>query len=151
MLSRHKRQAMKTSLRLLGPAGQLVLSAIIYIYIIIYMWIDVMELYHGFLALKDHAYITLCETNTMMHTKRLVLSAEGCHGTRDFSSAICIWIIFQSCMLELNLPLFCQPSFLSYGLKQSWNDTHRSSCPNEGNGGGWRDKRRPMRCKWSEK
>lgn len=32
-----------------------------------------MELYHGFVALEDHAYVTLCGTNTRMHTQTLVL------------------------------------------------------------------------------
>lgn len=64
---------MKESLSLLGPAGQLVLSAIIYIYILIYIWIGVMELNHGFAALEVHAYVTLCETNTRMCTQTLGL------------------------------------------------------------------------------
>lgn len=33
-----------------------------------------MELYHGFVAL-DHAYVTLCGTNTRMHTRTLALGA----------------------------------------------------------------------------
>lgn len=75
-----------------------------------------MELYHGFLALEDHAYVTLCETNTMMHIKSLVRCMEGCHGTRDFSSATIIGMISESCMLEVNLlPFFFPTSFLCYG------------------------------------
>lgn len=51
----------------------MVLSAIIYIYILIYIWIGVMELYHGFAALEVHAYVTLCETDTRMCTQTLGL------------------------------------------------------------------------------
>lgn len=124
---------MKESLSLLGPAGQLVLSAIIYIYILIYIWIGVMELYHGFAASEVHAYVTLRETNTRMCTQTLGLGggeALCCAALPDVghtdTAPHCAWLSMAQPMSTGKLAATSPSSWATHHQTQPCSDSARA-------------------------